>query len=111
MGSDQRIGERFLRAGPAYGGSCFPKDTRALIDTANQFKTDLTIVKSVIIPSNWSVGQTIDYLRENKDLPEEFLEIFIINEEFKPIGTVPSSRVLTTSRDTKILGICWAKRI
>jgi UDPglucose 6-dehydrogenase len=48
MGSDLRIGERFLRAGPAYGGSCFPKDTRALIDTANQFKTDLTIVKSVI---------------------------------------------------------------
>ena len=48
MGSDQRIGDRFLRAGPAYGGSCFPKDTRALIDTANQFKTDLSIVKSVI---------------------------------------------------------------
>ena len=55
------------------------------------------------IPSNWSVGQTIDYLRENKDLPEEFLEIFIINEEFKPIGTVHSSRVLTTSRNTKML--------
>ena len=52
MGSDQRIGERFLRAGPAYGGSCFPKDTRALIDTANQFKTDLTIVKSVISSNN-----------------------------------------------------------
>ncbi len=48
MGSDQRIGERFLRAGPAYGGSCFPKDTRALINTANQFKTDLSIVKSVV---------------------------------------------------------------
>ena len=48
MGSDQRIGERFLRAGPAYGGSCFPKDTRALIDTANKFKTDLSIVKSVV---------------------------------------------------------------
>ena len=48
MGSDQRIGERFLRAGPAYGGSCFPKDTRALINTANQFKTDLSLVKSVV---------------------------------------------------------------
>ena len=48
MGSDQRIGERFLRAGPAYGGSCFPKDTRALINTAKQFKTDLSIVKSVV---------------------------------------------------------------
>ena len=52
MGSDQRIGERFLRAGPAYGGSCFPKDTRALINTANQFKTDLSIVKSVVKSNN-----------------------------------------------------------
>ena len=48
MGLDQRIGERFLRAGPAYGGSCFPKDTRAIIDTAKGFKTNLSIVKSVI---------------------------------------------------------------
>ena len=48
MGSDQRIGDRFLRAGPAYGGSCFPKDTRALIDTGNKFKIDLSIVKGVV---------------------------------------------------------------
>ncbi len=48
MGLDQRIGERFLRAGPAYGGSCFPKDTRALIDTANKFKINLSIVENVI---------------------------------------------------------------
>ena len=52
MGSDQRIGERFLRAGPAYGGSCFPKDTRALIDTAKKFNTNLSIVKSVVKSNN-----------------------------------------------------------
>ena len=48
MGLDKRIGSRFLRAGPAYGGSCFPKDTRAIIDTANKFKTNLSLIKSVI---------------------------------------------------------------
>ena len=48
MGLDKRIGGRFLRAGPAYGGSCFPKDTRAIVDTAKDFKTDLSIIKNVI---------------------------------------------------------------
>ena len=48
MGLDKRIGGRFLRAGPAYGGSCFPKDTKAIINTANKFKTDLSVIKSVI---------------------------------------------------------------
>jgi magnesium transporter len=57
------------------------------------------------IPSDWTVGQTIDYLRESKDLPQEFLEIFIVNNEFKPIGIVPSSRVLRTARDSKMNSI------
>jgi UDPglucose 6-dehydrogenase len=48
IGSDTRIGSRFLRAGPAYGGSCFPKDTRGLISTSDKFKTNLSLVKSVI---------------------------------------------------------------
>ena len=57
------------------------------------------------VPSNWSVGQTIDYLRENKDLPKEFLEIYIVDNDFKPVGTVPSSRVLRTARDSKMNSI------
>jgi len=48
MGLDKRIGGRFLRAGPAYGGSCFPKDTRAITATADKFKTNLSVIKSVI---------------------------------------------------------------
>ena len=48
IGLDKRIGSRFLRAGPAYGGSCFPKDTKAIISTAEKFKTNLSIIKSVI---------------------------------------------------------------
>ncbi len=48
MGLDQRIGERFLRPGPAYGGSCFPKDTRAIVETAKKFNTSLPIVESTI---------------------------------------------------------------
>ena len=57
------------------------------------------------IPSNWAVGQTIDYLRESKNLPDEFLEIFIVDTDFKPVGTVPSSKVLRTSRDNKMNSI------
>ena len=48
MGLDKRIGGRFLRAGPAYGGSCFPKDTRAIVSIADKFKTNLSVIKSVI---------------------------------------------------------------
>jgi magnesium transporter len=76
-------------------GLSYPEDSAARI-----MQREFTAV-----PNNWTVGQTIDYLREDKDLPEEFLEIFIVDNEFKPIGTVPSSRVLRTSRDLKMSSI------
>ncbi len=73
----------------------YPEDSAARI-----MQRELTA-----IPNNWSVGQTIDYLRENKDLPDEFLEIFIVDNEFKPVGTVSSSKVLRTQRDKKMESI------
>jgi magnesium transporter len=85
-----------------------PKDRFALLESLSYPEDTAARIMQrefTAVPSNWSVGQTIDYLRENKDLPEEFLEIFIIDEGFKPIGTVPSSKVLTTSREAKMLSI------
>tara|TARA_B100001939_G_scaffold239206_1_gene206804 strand:- start:1245 stop:2543 length:1299 start_codon:yes stop_codon:yes gene_type:complete len=84
MGLDQRIGDRFLRAGPAYGGSCFPKDTRALIDTANKFKTDLSVVKSVVKSNNnrkISLIQRIEKIL-NKKLKNKI--ITFLGVTFKP---------------------------
>ena len=48
MGSDNRIGKRFLFPGIGYGGSCFPKDVKALVHTSDEFDYDFQILKSVI---------------------------------------------------------------
>lgn len=48
MGMDGRIGSKFLHPGPGYGGSCFPKDTRALAATGEEFGVDLSLVGEVI---------------------------------------------------------------
>ena len=78
-----------------------PKDRFALLEGLSYPEDSAARIMQrefIAIPSNWSVGQTIDYLRENKDLPEQFLEIYIVDENFKPIGAVPSSKVLRTPR-------------
>ena len=84
MGSDERIGDRFLRAGPAYGGSCFPKDTRALIDTGKKFNTDLSIVKTVV--SSNDKRRFLSIKRVEKILNNKILNktITFLGVTFKP---------------------------
>jgi len=56
----------------------------------------------VAVPPFWSVGQTIDYLREDQNLPEDFSQIFVIDPTFKLLGAVDLDKLLRTQRPIKI---------
>ena len=60
IGLDGRIGRKFLHPGPGYGGSCFPKDTRALVSTAQDAKAPLRIVESVVAVNDSRKKQMAD---------------------------------------------------
>ena len=64
IGLDDRIGSRFLRAGPGYGGSCFPKDTRALLSISKKLKTNLSIVKSTVKSNDSRYKYLLNRIRE-----------------------------------------------
>ena len=75
---------------------------RALLERALEFPEDsagrLAQSEFVAVPPFWTVGQTIDYLRENEDLPTHFLEIFVVDPRHQPVGVVHLSEVLRTQR-------------
>ncbi|MCB1446349.1 MAG: magnesium transporter [Rhizobiaceae bacterium] len=56
----------------------------------------------VAVPPFWSVGQCIDYMREEQDLPDSFTEIFVIDPTFKLMGVVDLDRILRTKRGVKV---------
>jgi len=56
----------------------------------------------VAVPPFWTVGQTIDYLRDDKNLPESFYEVFVIGPSFELIGYVTLDNILRTQRNTRI---------
>ena len=59
----------------------------------------------VSLPDDWDVGRAIDYLREAEDLPADFFDLFLVDQGYRPIGTIPLSRVLRTSRTATLTGI------
>jgi UDPglucose 6-dehydrogenase len=63
MGLDRRIGPKFLHPGPGYGGSCFPKDTRAVVELARDQGVDLRIVRAVIEVNDSRVLRMLDKIR------------------------------------------------
>ena len=60
IGLDNRIGSKFLHAGPGYGGSCFPKDTLALIKTARDFESPVRIIETVVEVNDARKGAMAD---------------------------------------------------
>jgi UDPglucose 6-dehydrogenase len=67
MGLDHRIGGSFLQAGPGWGGSCFPKDTRALVHTADAFGCDLAVVKAAIASNADHTARIVDKVTDALD--------------------------------------------
>src|SRR6478735_190817 len=59
----------------------------------------------VAVPPFWTVGQTIDYMRDEEDLPYSFSQIFVIDPTFKLLGAVDLDKILRTKRQTKIESI------
>ncbi len=59
----------------------------------------------VAVPPFWTVGQTIDYMREDAELPESFTQIFVIDPTFKLLGIVDLDRILRTKRQVRIESI------
>lgn len=86
--------------------SRMPEEDRAQIERSLEYEEDtagrLMQRDIVVVPPHWTVGQTIDHMREADDLPETFFEIFVVDEAFHAIGTVPLSRVMRAKRPVKI---------
>ena len=64
LGSDSRIGPRFLSPGPGWGGSCFPKDTRALISVASDFGLDLPLIDAAIESNESAFGRVVESIKD-----------------------------------------------
>ena len=64
----------------------------------------------VAVPPFWTVGQTIDYMREDKNLPERFSQIFVIDPTFKLLGAIDLDQVLRTKRTVKVEDIMHETR-
>ena len=79
-----------------------PQSDRLVLERSLEYPEDsagrIMQSKFVSVPPFWTVGQTIDYLRDTDDLPPQFLEVFITDPAFKPVGVVHLSKILRTQR-------------
>tara|TARA_Y100001970_G_scaffold293982_1_gene445343 strand:- start:44358 stop:45662 length:1305 start_codon:yes stop_codon:yes gene_type:complete len=84
MGLDKRIGNKFLHVGPGYGGSCFPKDTLALIRMAEEHEATSEIIKSVVNVNNSQKLRMIDKIKNALGGSVSGKRLAILGLTFKP---------------------------
>lgn len=84
-----------------------PESDRRVLERALDYREDsagrLMRHDYVAVPPFWTVGQTIDFLREDRNLPDEFLEIFVVEPTHRPSGVVQLNQVLRASR-SQVMG-------
>ena len=105
MGLDQRIGSKFLHAGPGFGGSCFPKDVKAFSSTGKKFNTELSIVEAVNHYNSRRPRQIVSKI--SKKFGNDFTDITltILGLSFKPnTNDVRESYSLIIAKDLKLKG-------
>ena len=84
MGLDQRIGRKFLHPGPGYGGSCFPKDTRAILELARDHDVPLKIVEAVIDVNEGRIATSLGKIRKAVGGQLKGKTIGLLGLTFKP---------------------------
>ncbi|HNB29307.1 MAG TPA: magnesium transporter, partial [Alphaproteobacteria bacterium] len=86
-----------------------PAEERILLQQGLTFPEDsagrLMQRELVAVPSHWTVGETIDFLRAAKDLPDDFYDLFVVDPAHKPLGSIPLSRAMRSPRATRLTDI------
>ena len=100
-GLDEEFQHRILTA--------LPRAYRHILEESLSYPEDsagrLMQREVVVIPSAWTLGETIDYMRAAEDLPDDFYDLYIVNPKHRPIGKIPLSRALRTRRPVRLTEI------
>lgn len=89
--------------------AALPRAERLVLEESLSFPEDsagrIMQRELLAVPSNWTVGETIDYMRAAKDLPDDFYDLYIVDPKHQPLGYVPLSRAMRTKRPVKLTEI------
>jgi magnesium transporter len=89
--------------------AALPRAERLVLEESLSFPEDsagrIMQRELLAVPSNWTVGETIDYMRAAKDLPDDFYDLYIVDPKHQPLGYVPLSRAMRTKRPVKLTDI------